>query len=140
NRSTGEANGTNQAGTRDRLPMKGLRLVFRALVSGPARRHPLRLALPVVGVAIGVAAIAAIHHANRSVTESFREAAGAVAGRSDFTVTGVDGVPLEALRAFSFLWGQGSFAPAVTGVVVLSDGTGEVADLIGVDLGGDPSV
>ena len=120
--------------------MKALRLVFRALVAGPARRHPLRLVLPVVGVAIGVAAIAAIHHANRSVTESFREAAGAVAGRSDFTVTGVDGVPLEALRAFSFNWGRGSFAPAVTGVVVISDGTGEVADLIGVDLGGDPSV
>ncbi|MEO8430199.1 MAG: FtsX-like permease family protein [Acidobacteriota bacterium] len=120
--------------------MKALRLVFRALVAGPARRHPLRLVLPVVGVAIGVAAIAAIHHANRSVTESFREAAGAVSGRSDFTVTGVNGVPLEALRAFSFIWGRGSFAPAVTGVVVLADGTGEVADLIGVDLGGDPSV
>ncbi len=122
------------------MPVKALRLVLRALVTGPAKRHPLRLLLPIAGVAIGVAAIAAIHHANRSVTESFRAAAASVAGRSDFTVTGPVGVPLEALRAFSFLWEVGSFAPAVTGVVVLQDGTGEAADLLGVDLAGDGAV
>ena len=121
-------------------PVKALVLVVRALVTGPAKRHPLRLVLPVVGVAVGVAAIAAIHHANRSVTESFRDAAATVAGRSDFTVTGVNGVPLEAMRRFDFLWGVGSFAPAVTGVVVLRDGTGEVIDLLGVDLSGDAAV
>ena len=120
--------------------MKALRLVLRALVTGPARRHPLRLVLPVVGVAVGVAAIAAIHHANRSVTESFRDAAASVSGRSDFTVTGVGGVPLEAMRSLAFLWDEGSFAPSVTGVVVLRDGTGEAADLLGVDLGGDRAV
>src|SRR5262249_603989 len=53
--------------------MTGFPLIFRALVSGPARRHPMRVVLPAAGVAIGVAAVAAIHHANRSVTESFRE-------------------------------------------------------------------
>ncbi len=117
-----------------------LRLVLRALVVGPARRHPLRLVLPIVGVAVGVAAIAAIHHANRSVTESFREAAASVSGRSDFTVTGVGGVPLESMRGLAFLWDVGSFAPSVTGIVVLRDGTGESADLLGVDLGGDRAV
>ncbi|MCA1611225.1 MAG: FtsX-like permease family protein [Acidobacteria bacterium] len=120
--------------------MLAFRFVVRALVTGPARRHPLRLVLPVAGVAIGVAAIAAIHHANRSVTESFRAAAASVAGRSDFTVSGPAGVPLEALRAFSFLWDVGSFAPAVTGIVVLQDGTGEAADLLGVDIAGDGAV
>lgn len=96
--------------------------------------------LPVVGVAVGVAAIAAIHHANRSVTESFREAAASVSGRSDFTVTGAGGVPVEAMRSLAFLWEHGSFAPSVTGIVVLRDGTGESADLLGVDLGGDRAV
>jgi putative ABC transport system permease protein len=120
--------------------LKAFLTVFRALVTGPARRHPLRLVLPVVGVAVGVAAVAAIHHANRSVTQSFREAASAVAGRSDFTVTGVAGVPVEALRAFFFLWRVGSFAPAVTGVAVLGDGSGEIVDLLGVDIGGDSAV
>ncbi len=120
--------------------MLAFALVVRALVTGPARRHPLRLVLPVAGVAIGVAAIAAIHHANRSVTDSFRDAAASVAGRSDFTISGPVGVPVAALRAFSFLWEVGSFAPAVTGIVVLQDGTGEAADLLGVDIAGDGAV
>ena len=77
--------------------MKGFRLVLRALVTGPARRRPARVVLPVFGVAIGVAAVAAIHHANRSVTESFRDAASTVAGRSDFVVKGPAGVPLADL-------------------------------------------
>lgn len=120
--------------------MKSLRLVVRALVTGPARRHPLRAILPAVGVAVGVAAIAAIHHANRSVTESFRAAAANVSGRSDFTVTGITGVPVEAMRPLAFLWDVGSFAPSVTGTLVLQDGTGEAVDLLGVDLGGDRAV
>ena len=33
--------------------MQGFRILFRALVSGPARRRPQRAALPVIGVAIG---------------------------------------------------------------------------------------
>jgi putative ABC transport system permease protein len=115
-------------------------LVFRALVSGPARRRPLRAALPVVGVAVGVAAAAAIQHANRSVTESFREAAASVSGRSDFVVTGVAGVPVAALARLSFLWGHGSFAPAVTGAAVADDGSGEVVEILGVDPGGDRAV
>ena len=61
--------------------MRSFRRVVRALVTGPARRRPIRALLPVVGVAIGVAAVAAIHHANRSVTDSFRESARAVTGR-----------------------------------------------------------
>ena len=120
--------------------VKGFELIFRALVAGPARRRPLRAVLPVVGVAIGVAAMAAIQHANRSVTESFREAAGAIAGRSDFVVTGARGVPLEALASFSFLWKYGAFAPAVTGTAVAADGSGEIVQVLGVDPGGDAAV
>ena len=73
--------------------LRGFGLVLRALVTGPARRRPARVALPILGVAIGVAAVAAIHHANRSVTESFREAAATISGRSDFVVTGTGGGP-----------------------------------------------
>jgi hypothetical protein len=71
--------------------MSGFRILFRALVSGPARRRPQRAVLPVIGVAVGVAAAAAIAHANGSVTESFREAAASLSGKSDFVVTGVAG-------------------------------------------------
>lgn len=119
---------------------KALFLVLRALVTGPARRRPMRFLLPALGVAVGVAAVAAIHHANRSVTESFREAAAAVSGRSDLVVTGVRGVPLAALPALSFLWEAGSFAPAVTGFAVLDDGSGEVVEVLGIDYTADRSV
>jgi putative ABC transport system permease protein len=120
--------------------MRGFDLIFRALITGPARRRPLRLLLPVLGVAIGVAAAAAIHHANRSVTASFREAASAVSGRTDFIVTGITGVPLEDLAALAFLWRMGSFAPAVTGTAVVGDGTREVVQVLGIDWGGDAAV
>ena len=113
--------------------MEGFRLLFEALVAGPARRRPLRAVLPVLGVAVGVAAVAAVQHANRSVTESFREAAGALSGRSDFVVTGVRGVPLEALASFAFLWKYGAFEPAVTGTAVAADGSGEILQVLGVE-------
>lgn len=118
----------------------GLSLVARALVTGPARRRPMRFVLPALGVAVGVAAIAAIHHANRSVTESFREAASAVSGRSDLVVTGARGVPLGALTRLSFLWELGAFAPVVTGAAVWDDGSGEIVEVLGIDYGGDRSV
>jgi hypothetical protein len=71
--------------------VSGFALIFRALITGPARRHPIRVLLPMIGVAIGVAAVAAIHHANRSVTASFEDAAASVAGRSDFVIVGRGG-------------------------------------------------
>ncbi|HEX9304942.1 MAG TPA: FtsX-like permease family protein [Thermoanaerobaculia bacterium] len=120
--------------------MKGFRLVLSALVTGPGRRRPIRALLPVVGVAIGVAAVAAIHHANRSVIESFRESARAVAGRSDFVVVGARGVPLDAIERLRFLWRIGSFAPLVSGSAVLEDGTGEVVSILGTDYGAEGAV
>ena len=90
-------------------PMKGMALLVRALVTGPARRRPQRAILPVVGVAIGVAAVAAIQHANRSVTESFREAAASLSGRSDFVVTGVAGVRSRRSKGSA---SSGSTAPS----------------------------
>jgi putative ABC transport system permease protein len=120
--------------------VKGFPLILRALVTGPARRRPARVLLPVLGVAIGVAAVAAIHHANRSVTESFRDAASTIAGRSDFVVTGPAGVPLSELSKLAFLWPSGAFAPAVTGTAIVSGGSGEVVELLGIDWGGDGAV
>ncbi len=119
---------------------RGFGLIWKALVTGPARRHPLRSLLPVIGVAIGVAAVTAILHANRSVSESFRDAAETVSGRSDFAIAGVRGVPLHALPSLSFLWHVGALAPAVTGFAVVDDPSGEIVEVLGIDPGGDRSV
>ncbi|HEX9287114.1 MAG TPA: FtsX-like permease family protein [Thermoanaerobaculia bacterium] len=120
--------------------MTGFRLVLSALVIGPARRRPIRALLPVVGVAVGVAAVAAIHHANRSITESFREAAREVAGKSDLVVVGARGVPIDAIERLRFLWRIGSFAPLVSGSAVLADGSGEVVSVLGTDYGAEGAV
>jgi putative ABC transport system permease protein len=120
--------------------MKGFRLVLRALVTGPARRRPIRALLPVVGVAVGVSAVAAIHHANRSVTESFRDSARAVAGRSDLAVVGARGVPIAAIERLAFLWRVGAIAPLVSGSAVVDDGSREVVAVLGTDFGGDGAV
>jgi putative ABC transport system permease protein len=120
--------------------VNGFSLVFRALVAGPARRHPARIALPALGVAIGVAAVAAIQSANRSVTASFEDAAASIAGRSDLVVTGVAGVPLDALASLAFLWKLGAFAPAVSGPAVLEGPSRDVVQVLGIDWGGDGAV
>ena len=124
-----------------RIVVSGFALVFRALVTGPARRHPSRVAPAAVGVAIGVAAVAAIHHANRSVTASFRGRGRCGLGRSDFVVTGVAGVPVDALAPLAFLWKVGSLRAG-------GDGSGrprrrpprDVVQVLGVDWGGDGAV
>ena len=120
--------------------MRSFRLVLRALVTGPARRRPIRAFLPIVGVAVGVSAVAAIHHANRSVTESFSQSARAVTGRSDLAVVGARGVPLAAIESLNFLWRIGAIAPLVSGSAVLDDGSREVIAILGTDYGGDGSV
>ena len=71
---------------------------------------------------------------------SFREAAASLSGKSDFVVTGVAGVPVAALERLAFLWELGSFAPAVTGTALVDDGSGEIAQVLGVDPGGDGAV
>ncbi len=119
--------------------MRARPLVLRALVTGPVRRHPIRAVLPIIGVAVGVSAVAAIHHANRSVTESFRESARAVAGASDFAVVGARGVPLEAMERLRFVWRVGSLAPLVAGNGVLADGSGEIVAILGTDYGAEAS-
>ncbi len=120
--------------------MKSFGMVLRALVTGPARRRPIRAFLPIVGVAVGVSAVAAIHHANRSVTESFSVSARAVAGRSDLAVVGARGVPLDAIGRLSFLWRIGSIAPLVSGSAILADGSREVVAILGTDSGDDGRV
>ena len=43
-------------------------------------------------------------------------------------------------RPLAFLWEHGSFAPAVTGTAVIEDGSGDIAQILGVDPGGDGAV
>ena len=95
--------------------MGGLSSVFRALVLGPGAAAPAACAPAGAGRRDRRRRRGGDPPRQRSVTESFRDAAASISGRSDFVVTGAAGVPVEALERLSFLWDVGSFAPAVTG-------------------------
>ena len=96
--------------------MKDFVSILRALITGPALRHrpPASSCRSSVWPS-GVAAVAAIHHANRSVSASFRDAARTCRGTKRLRRAGNGGVPVESLGALAFLWPVASFAPAVTG-------------------------
>ncbi len=109
-------------------------LLFSGLVLRPAKRQRLRTLVSIAGVAIGVGAVAAIHRANRSVTDSFRSAVETVSGNTRLTVEGIDGVPESAGLRMRWLWDVGSFAPVVDRFAVCGDGTDEPVEIFGVDV------
>ncbi len=111
-----------------------MRLLFAGLVLRPARTHPLRVLLSVAGVAIGVAAVCAIHRGNRSVTDSFREGVETISGATRLTVEGVDGVPESAAAPLRWIWEVGAFAPVVDRFAVCGDGSDEPVEVLGVDV------
>ncbi len=117
-----------------------MKLVWLGLVLRPLRRDPLRALLSVAGVAIGVAAVCAIHRANESVVASFRGAVESISGKARLTVRGVAGLPDEAGAKLRWLWEIGSFAPAVDRFAVVADGTDEPVEILGVDPTSEASV
>ena len=110
-----------------------MKLVWLGLVLRPLRRDRLRIALSLAGVAIGVAAVCAIHRANESIVASFRGAVESVSGKARLTVRGVASLPEEAGASLRWIWDVGSFAPAVDRFAVVADGTEEPVEILGVD-------
>jgi len=109
-------------------------LLFSGLVARPAVRRPLRTVVSIAGVAIGVGVVVAIHRANRSVTDSFRQAVDAISGSTRLTVEGVDGVPEDAGGRLRWLWDTGAFAPVIDRFAVCGDGTDEPVEVLGIDI------
>jgi putative ABC transport system permease protein len=110
-----------------------LSLLFTGLVFRPLRRDPLRAFLSIAGIAIGVAAVCAIHRANESIVASFRGAVESISGRARLTVRGVAGLPDGTGESLRWLWDVGSFAPAVDRFAVVADGTAEPVEMLGID-------
>lgn len=104
------------------------------------RAKPGRLALMVGGIALGVSLIAALDVVNGSVVSNFRSMLERTAGKASLQVesaTGEVGFP-EAI--IDDVAGDPDVAHAfgmVRGSLHASDGSGEVLELFGVDLGSD---
>jgi putative ABC transport system permease protein len=97
-------------------------------------KHPLLMALSILGVALGVAVVVAIDLANTSATEAFRLSSEAVTGRATHSITGSRDLLDE--RVYRELRLSGSIreaAPIIDGYVSVPRDPGRTLQVIGVD-------
>lgn len=77
--------------------MKTLISLVKALLIRPALRRPVRFALTIAGVASGIAVLTAIHLANQSSINSFRDSIEKVAGKATHQIISPTGDLNEAI-------------------------------------------
>jgi putative ABC transport system permease protein len=77
--------------------------LFHRLILRPLRQEPLRAALTVLAVALGVAAVLAIEMAGNAAAGSFRSSMETLVGNADFEVTATGGIPADALTRLTTL-------------------------------------
>lgn len=77
--------------------------LFGRLLLRPLRREPVRTALTVLAVALGVAVVLAIELAGEAAAGSFRSSVESLAGDADFEITATGGVPAEALATLALI-------------------------------------
>ncbi|HTR38807.1 MAG TPA: FtsX-like permease family protein [Bryobacteraceae bacterium] len=82
--------------------MQQLKIFYR-LILRPLRAEPMRTALTVLAVALGVAAVLAIELAGDAAAGSFRSSMETLIGKADFEVTGTGGVVPEVLARLARL-------------------------------------
>ncbi|MFQ5350210.1 MAG: FtsX-like permease family protein, partial [Thermoanaerobaculia bacterium] len=97
-------------------------------------RHPWQAGLAVLGVALGVAVVAAVDLANGSALRAFDLATEAVVGRATHQVVGGSaGLPDDLYRRLRVEHGVRPSAPVVEGLVELADRPEMRLRLLGVD-------
>ncbi|MBL8919705.1 MAG: FtsX-like permease family protein [Myxococcaceae bacterium] len=107
-----------------------LRLVSLRHVSD----SPLRTAITVMGVAVGVATLVGISSINRSVTNAFRSTIDTVAGKADVSIAGTTaGFPEELLEQVRAVKGVQHAAGTLTVVAPVKDSPGESLYVMGID-------
>ncbi|HEY8209201.1 MAG TPA: FtsX-like permease family protein [Myxococcaceae bacterium] len=95
---------------------------------------PLRSALTVGGVAVGVATLVAVTVINRSVMQAFRSTVDTVSGRADLTVAGSEaGFDEAVLEQVKKVTGVTHASAALTAVAPVAGSPGESLYVLGVD-------
>ncbi|WP_224956416.1 ABC transporter permease [Geomonas subterranea] len=101
-------------------------------------RHPWLTVLAVLGVALGVAVVTAVDHANEAAQRAFRLAAETVAGRATHQVVGgPTGLAEDLYRKIRVDLRVRGSAPVVSGHLQLS---GRTFQLIGIDPFSEPPI
>lgn len=108
-------------------------MLLRALWLRPTRRRPLRAAVTVLGVAIGVAAVVSTLLASRAAVASLGSDVERIAGAARLEVTRPGGVALEDLARLAPLADEALLAPVVEGAALAPE-LGDLVRILGVDL------
>ena len=109
-----------------------LRLYYR-LILRPLWHEPVRTALTVLAVSLGVAVVLAIELAGSAATGSFRSSMETLAGDNDLEVIASGGVPESVVATLASLPYSIRISPRMEDYAVLAD-TKQTLPLIGLDL------
>ena len=112
--------------------MPRLQLFYRLMVR-PLLREPVRTALTVFAIALGVAVVVAIDLAGSAAIGSFRSSMETLAGDSDFEITAAGGVPDSVVGTLASLPYDLHISPRIENYAVIA-GTRQTLPLIGLDL------
>lgn len=97
-------------------------------------RHPLQLALAIVGVALGVAVVVGIDVANGSALRAFELSTETIAGKATHQIVGLGGeIPEELYRQLRIDLGFRRAAPVVEGHVGLLGPDSRTFAMLGID-------
>src|SRR5215467_14776361 len=94
--------------------------LFWRLMIRPLSREPVRIALTILAVSLGVAVVLAMALAGDAATGSFHSSLETLSGRQDFELTAIGGVPEELVGKLSLLPYDWLITPRLEGFVVLS--------------------
>src|SRR5271170_6909634 len=96
-------------------------VLFYRLLLRPLFREPVRTALTVLAIALGVAVVLAIDLAGTAATGSFRSSMETLAGDSDLEIVATGGVPERAMGTLAALPYAVRLSPRVEDYAVVVD-------------------
>ncbi|HEX4230049.1 MAG TPA: FtsX-like permease family protein [Bryobacteraceae bacterium] len=113
-----------------------LALLFTRLILRPMRREPVRTALTVLAVALGVGVVVAIDMAGQAAAGSFHSSLDTLAGRGGLVITAIGGINQEMLGPLVRLPYPFRFSARIADFATIN-GHGEALPFIGLDLIGE---
>ncbi len=111
-------------------------LLFARLILRPLKQEPIRTALTVFAVALGVGVVIAIDLAGQAAAGSFRSSLEALMGKSDLMIAGIGGVDERVLGRLVELPYAFNFTPRIEDFASVN-GKGEAVPFLGLDLIGN---
>ncbi len=113
--------------------MSAIFRLFSQLILRPLKREPVRTALTVFAVALGVAVVVAIELACQAAAGSFQSSVESLTGKTDLILSATGGIDESLLASLDQLPYPLDFAPRIEDFASI-DGKGEAIPFIGLDL------